>query len=146
MTTVRKHTVALIVAEIQGKKIALHKTPISELDNSFLNQTILLRFKNGEEKGILHSIREKEIVINNGKSIVAYPIENIVELFIDKKMPIQITKLTDKGFLVNGKAVYMDEQGIWIPEVKFDYVEITEFKKHLNAIQKEVKVEFKNLE
>lgn len=57
MTTVRKHTVALIVTEMQGQKIALHKTPISELDNSFSNQTILLRFKNGEERGILHSIR-----------------------------------------------------------------------------------------
>lgn len=61
-------------------------------------------------------------------------------------MPIQVTKLSEQGFLVNGKAIYLNEQGIWISEIKFEYFEIDAFKKHLNAVQKEVKVEFKNLE
>lgn len=33
-----------------------------------------------------------------------------------------------------------------LPKSKFEYFEIDAFKKHLNAIQKEIKVEFKNLE
>ena len=61
-------------------------------------------------------------------------------------MPYQITQLSDKGFLVNGKAVYKTESGKWIPEVKFEWFEITLFKEHLKAIQNGVKVKFKNIE
>lgn len=60
-------------------------------------------------------------------------------------MPYQITQLSDKGYLVNGKAVYQNEKEQWIPEVQFEYFEIELFKKHLNAIQKDVKVKFKNI-
>ncbi len=61
-------------------------------------------------------------------------------------MPYQITQLSDKGFLVNGKAVYKTESGTWIPEIKLEWFEITLFKNHLKAIQKGVKVKFKNIE
>ena len=61
-------------------------------------------------------------------------------------MPNHITQLSDKGYLVNGKAVYKTESGKWIPEVKFEWFEITLFKEHLKAIQKGVKVKFKNCE
>ena len=61
-------------------------------------------------------------------------------------MPNQITQLSDKGYLVNGKAVYKTESGKWIPEVKFEWFEITLFKEHLKAIQKGVKVKFQNIE
>jgi len=61
-------------------------------------------------------------------------------------MPNQITQLSDKGYLVNGKAVYQNEAGKWIPEVKFEWFEITLFKKHLKAIQNGVKVKFQNIE
>lgn len=36
-------------------------------------------------------------------------------------MPITISKLTDQGFLVNGKAVYQDLGGVWKPETKLEY-------------------------
>ncbi|MDM1074377.1 hypothetical protein HX001_18010 [Empedobacter brevis] len=61
-------------------------------------------------------------------------------------MANHITQLTDKGYLVNGKAVYQSESGKWIPEVKFEWFEITLFKSHLKAIQKDVKVKFKNID
>ena len=61
-------------------------------------------------------------------------------------MPNQITQLSDKGYIVNGKAVYLNESGKWIPEVKFEWFEISLFKNHLKAIQKDVKVKFKNCE
>jgi len=61
-------------------------------------------------------------------------------------MPNHITHLTDKGYIVNGKAVYQNEKEQWIPEVRFEYFEIDLFKKHLKAIQKDVKVKFKNIE
>jgi len=56
-----------------------------------------------------------------------------------------ITQLSEQGYLVNGKAVYQNESGKWIPEVRFEYFEIDLFKKHLKAIQKDVKVKFKNI-
>ncbi len=61
-------------------------------------------------------------------------------------MPYTITQLSDKGYLVNGKAVYQSESGKWIPEVKFEWFEITLFKNHLKAIQNGVKVKFQNIE
>ena len=61
-------------------------------------------------------------------------------------MANQITQLSDKGYIVNGKAVYQSESGKWIPEVKFEWFEITLFKEHLKAIQNGVKVKFKNIE
>ena len=61
-------------------------------------------------------------------------------------MANQITQLSDKGYIVNGKAVYQSESGKWIPEVKFEWFEITLFKNHLKAIQNGVKVKFKNCE
>ena len=61
-------------------------------------------------------------------------------------MANQITQLSDKGYIVNGKAVYQSESGKWIPEVKFEWFEITLFKNYLKAIQNGVKVKFKNCE
>ena len=61
-------------------------------------------------------------------------------------MPNYITQLSDKGFLVNGKAVYQNEKEEWIPEVKFEHFEISLFKKHLKANQKTIKVSFKNID
>lgn len=61
-------------------------------------------------------------------------------------MPHHITQLSDKGYLVNGKAVYLSESGKWIPEIKFEWYEITLFKNHLKAIQKGDKVKFRNIE
>lgn len=60
-------------------------------------------------------------------------------------MAHQITQLSDKGFIVNGKAVYQNEAGTWIPEHKFEWFEIDLFKKHLKANQIDTKVKFKNI-
>ena len=49
-------------------------------------------------------------------------------------MPITISKLTDQGFLVNGKAVYQDLGGVWKPETKLEYFELHAFKQHLKSI------------
>lgn len=49
-------------------------------------------------------------------------------------MPITISKLTDQGFLVNGKAVYQDLDGVWKPEMKLEYFELHAFKQHLKSI------------
>ena len=61
-------------------------------------------------------------------------------------MANQITQLSDKGYIVNGKAVYQSESGKWVREVKFEWFEITLFKNYLKAIQNGVKVKFKNCE
>lgn len=60
-------------------------------------------------------------------------------------MAHQITQLSDKGYIVNGKAVYQNEAGIWIPEHKFEWFEINLFKKHLNALQPNVKHRINNV-
>lgn len=49
-------------------------------------------------------------------------------------MPITISKLTDQGFLVNGKAVYQDLDGVLKPEMKLEYFELHAFKQHLKSI------------
>lgn len=49
-------------------------------------------------------------------------------------MPVVISKLTDKGFLVNGKAIYQDFGGVWKPETKLEHYEMHAFKQHLKSV------------
>ncbi|MDK7376146.1 hypothetical protein QP519_11470 [Weeksella virosa] len=49
-------------------------------------------------------------------------------------MSVHISKMTDKGYLVNGKALYQDVHGVWTSEQKLEYYEISAFKQFLKSI------------
>lgn len=49
-------------------------------------------------------------------------------------MSIIISKISNQGFLINGKAIYQDFDGTWKSEMKLELLEIIAFKQHLKCI------------